>query len=65
MRAADQVEEVQAYIDDQLGVYFGDHYRSIALGTKGGDELARALASLQPDVLFSRLFIDILKEQYN
>lgn len=64
LRAADQVEEVQAYIDDQLGVYFGDHYRSIALGTKGGDELARALASLQPDVLFSRLFIDILKEQY-
>lgn len=64
LRAADQVEEVQAYIDDQLGVYFGDHYRSIALGTKGGDELARALTSLQPDVLFSRLFIDILKEQY-
>lgn len=63
LRAADQVEEVQAYVDDQLGVYFGEHCRSITLGNRGGEELARALTALQPDALFSRLFIDILKDQ--
>ncbi|WP_265434840.1 dynamin family protein [Aeromonas salmonicida] len=63
LRATNQVEEVQSYIDDQLGVYFGAHYRSIALGNQGGSELAHALTTLQPDALFSRLFLDILKEQ--
>ncbi|WP_279473832.1 dynamin family protein [Aeromonas caviae] len=63
LRATNQVEEVQSYIDDQLGVYFGAHYRSIALGNQGGGELAHALTTLQPDALFSRLFLDILKEQ--
>ncbi|EIU5250893.1 TPA: hypothetical protein L4623_005739 [Pseudomonas aeruginosa] len=63
LRAPDQVEEVQAYVDDQLGVYFGDQCRSITLGNRGGEELSRALATLQPDALFSRLFIDILKDQ--
>ncbi|NNA98447.1 dynamin family protein [Pseudomonas gessardii] len=63
LRAADQVEDVQAYIDDQLGVYFGEHCRSITLGNRGGEELTRALTALQPDALFSRLFIDILKDQ--
>ncbi|AJE20117.1 dynamin family protein [Azotobacter chroococcum] len=63
LRAADQVEEVQSYIDDQLEVYFGEHCRSITLGKRGGKELTRALIALQPDTLFSRLFIDILKDQ--
>lgn len=63
LRATNQVEEVQSYIDDQLGGYFGAHYRSIALGNQGGGELAHALTTLQPDALFSRLFLDILKEQ--
>lgn len=63
LRAADQVEDVQAYIDDQLGVYFGEHYRSITIGNRGGEELKNALTALQPDTLFSRLFIDILKDQ--
>jgi GTP-binding protein EngB required for normal cell division len=26
LRAADQVDEVRAYIDDQISVYFGEHY---------------------------------------
>lgn len=63
LRAADQVKEVQAYVDDQLEVYFGEHCHSITVGNRGGEELSRALATLQPDALFSRLFIDILKEQ--
>lgn len=63
LRAPDQVEEVQAYIDDQLGVYFGEHCRSIALGNQDGEELTNALTALQPNALFSRLFIDILKDQ--
>lgn len=63
LRAADQVEDVQAYIDDQLGVYFGEHYRSIPLGNRGGEELTHALTALKPDALFSHLFIDILKDQ--
>lgn len=63
LRATDQVENIQAYIDDQLEVYFGNHYRSIPLGNQGGEELAHALSALQPDALFSHLFIDILKEQ--
>lgn len=63
LRAADQVEEVQAYVDDQLGVYFGQHYRSLTLGNRGGEELKNALTALQPDALFSRLFIDVLKDQ--
>lgn len=63
LRAPDQVEDVQAYIDDQLGVYFGEHCRSIALGNQGGEELTNALTALQPNALFSRLFIDILKDQ--
>lgn len=63
LRASDQVEEVQAYVDDQLGVYFGEHYRSLTLGNRGGEELKNALAALQPDALFSRLFIDVLKDQ--
>ena len=63
LRAPDQVEEVRAYIDDQLGVYFGNHCRCITLGNRGGEELSRALVTLQPDVLFSRLFIDILKDR--
>lgn len=63
LRAADQVEEVQAYIDEQLEVYFGAHCRSITLDNRDGEELTRALTALQPDELFSRLFIDILKDQ--
>lgn len=63
LRAADQVEEVRAYVDDQLGVYFGERCRSIPLGKRGGEELTRALTALQPEELFSRLFIDILKDQ--
>lgn len=63
LRAADQVEEVQAYVDDQLGVYFGNHHRSLIIGNRGGEALQNALSALQPDVLFSRLFIDILKDQ--
>lgn len=63
LRAADQVQEVQAYVDDQLGVYFGEHYRSLTLGNRSGEELKRALTALQPDALFSRLFSDILKDQ--
>jgi len=63
LRAADQVKEVQAYVDDQLGVYFGDHHRSLTVGNRDGEALQHALSELQPDVLFSRLFIDILKDQ--
>ncbi|WP_429212433.1 dynamin family protein [Aeromonas veronii] len=63
LRATNQVEEVQSYIDDQLRVYFGAHYHSIALGNQGGGELVHALTTLQPDALFSHLFLDILKEQ--
>lgn len=63
LRATNQIEEVQSYIDDQLRVYFGAHYRSIALGNQGGSELVHALTPLQPDALFSHLFLDILKEQ--
>ncbi|EKP0318867.1 dynamin family protein [Aeromonas veronii] len=63
LRATNQIEEVQSYIDDQLRVYFGAHYRSIALGNQGGGELVHALTTLQPDALFSHLFLDILKEQ--
>ncbi|MEH8263648.1 dynamin family protein [Aeromonas veronii] len=63
LRATNQVEEVQSYIDDQLRVYFCAHYRSIALGNQGGGELVHALTTLQPDALFSHLFLDILKEQ--
>ncbi|UBR45428.1 dynamin family protein [Aeromonas veronii] len=63
LRATNQIEEVQSYIDDQLRVYFGAHYRSIALGNQEGGELVHALTTLQPDALFSHLFLDILKEQ--
>ncbi|WP_047306821.1 dynamin family protein [Pseudomonas fluorescens] len=63
LRAADQVDEVRAYIDDQLSVYFGEHCTSVAVGNRGGEELTQALTALQPDALFSRLFIDILKDQ--
>ncbi|MFV3287181.1 dynamin family protein [Pseudomonas sp. NY11955] len=63
LRAADQVEEVRAYVDDQLGVYFGDHHRSLTVGNRDGEALQQALSALQPDTLFSRLFIDILKDQ--
>ena len=63
LRAADQADEVRAYIDDQLSVYFGEHCTSVAVGNRGGEELTQALTALQPDALFSRLFIDILKDQ--
>lgn len=63
LRAADQVKDVQAYIDDQLGVYFGEHYSSITIGNRDGEVLTSALTALQPDALFSHLFIDILKDQ--
>lgn len=63
LRAADQVKDVQAYIDDQLGVYFGEHYSSITIGNRDGKVLTSALTALQPDALFSHLFIDILKDQ--
>lgn len=63
LRAADQVNEVRAYIDDQLSVYFGEHCSSVTVGNRSGEELTRALTALQPDALFSRLFLDILKDQ--
>jgi GTP-binding protein EngB required for normal cell division len=63
LRAADQVDEVRAYIDDQLSVYFGEHCASVAVGNRGGEELTRALTALQPEALFSHLFIDVLKDQ--
>lgn len=63
LRAADQVKEVQSYIDDQLSVYFGEHCHCFTLGNHDSEELSRALATLQPDTLFSHLFIEILKDQ--
>lgn len=63
LRAADQVSEVRAYIDDQLSVYFGEHCTCVAVGNRTAEELSRALTALQPDALFSNLFIDVLKDQ--
>lgn len=63
LRAADQVKEVKDYINDQLEVYFGEGYRSITLENKNGQELQRELLAIQPEMLFSRLFLDALKAQ--
>ncbi|MDM9597091.1 hypothetical protein QTN23_24095 [Pseudomonas shirazica] len=69
LRAADQVEDVQAYIDDQLGVYFGEHYRSIPLGNRGGEELTHALTALQPErnapSTISNSFVDEIQRRIN
>jgi GTP-binding protein EngB required for normal cell division len=63
LRAQEQVDEVLAYVDDQLGVYFSNRYKSVPVGNQGGSELAQALAGLNPEALFEALFSDILKDQ--
>jgi len=49
LRAQEQVDEVLAYIDDQLDV-FSSHYKSVPVGRQGGQELATALRVLNTDV---------------
>lgn len=63
LRAPDQIEEVQAYVNDQLLAYFGPNHTSVAIRTRNGEELARELKALQPEELFAKLFIDVLKDQ--
>lgn len=63
LRAADQVKEIQTYINDQLEVFFDKHYACLTVSNESSAELVKALSFLQPDALFSDLFIDILKEQ--
>lgn len=63
LRGQEQVDEVQAYIDDQLKTFFGDSHHVIPVGDQNSYPLAAALGSIDPEKLFSTLFLDTLKDQ--
>jgi len=63
LRSAAQVEEVRGYIDEQLQVYFEGSHRTLLIGKGNIDAFAQALQKIDPNNLFDRLFLDLLKGQ--
>lgn len=63
LRAPEQVAEVAAYVDEQLQMYFGPGHQVIPAGNQGAYPLAEALKSIDPEKLFTNLFLDTLKDQ--
>lgn len=64
LRGQEQVDEVRSYIDDQLNTYFGESHRVIPVGDEHSHPLAAALDIIDPEQLFSKLFLDTLKDQH-
>lgn len=63
LRSPAQVEEVRGYIDEQLHVYFEGSQRTLLSGRDNSDAFAQALQQIDPNALFDRLFLDLLKGQ--
>lgn len=63
LRSPAQVEEVRGYIDEQLHVYFEGSQRTLLSGKDNSDAFAQALQQIDPNALFDRLFLDLLKGQ--
>lgn len=63
LRSPAQVEEVRGYIDEQLHMYFEDSQRTLLSGKDNSDAFAQALQQIDPNALFDRLFLDLLKGQ--
>ncbi len=63
LRAPAQVDEVCAHIDEQLQTYFGDDYKALPVGKGDVARFAKALGSIDPNELFTRMFSDTLKNQ--
>lgn len=63
LRAAEQVEEVSGHIDDQLEVYFNADKHVIPIDNTSTAALSNLLATINPETLFSNVFLDGLKDQ--
>ena len=63
LRSPQQVDEVRAHIDDQLGVYFDEKLKSVPIGLHEGKRFVEILNGLDPNAIFSDLFVDMLKDQ--
>ena len=63
LRAAQQVEDVAAYINEQLQDYFQADHRVTTLGNQTSAPFARVLQSINAEALFSHLFLETLKNQ--
>lgn len=63
LRAPAQVDEVCAHIDEQLQTYFGDDYKTLPISKGDTARFAKALVSINPNELFTRMFSDTLKNQ--
>lgn len=64
LRAPEQVQEISAYIDEQLQLYFGMEKQIIVLGNQSANALADLLGAVDPERLFHNLFINRLKDQH-
>lgn len=63
LRSSEQIAEVKQYVEEQLSLHFGDSFNVLLVGSSDGHPLDKALRVLEPEVMFSAIFIDLLKEQ--
>ncbi|QKJ86948.1 GTPase [Paramixta manurensis] len=63
LRAAEQVKEVSDYIDNQLELYFSAEKHVIPIDNTSSAALSGLLATIDPEILFSNVFLDGLKDQ--
>lgn len=63
LRAAEQVKEVSDYIDDQLELYFSAEKHVIPIDNTSSVAFSDLLATINPETLFSNMFLDGLKDQ--
>lgn len=64
LRARSEVDEIGKVISEQAETFFGECGPVVATGLSGGAELEAVLTSINPEVLFQRLFCDSLKNQH-
>lgn len=63
LRAPNQIEEVSRYINEQIETYFDTRSRAIPVGDQDAKPIIEAVKSINPDALFSGIFLPVLKNE--
>jgi len=64
LRSRSEAEEVAEILQDQIEEYFDIDKQVILIDDNGGESLQKILLSIEPEQLFSNLFIERLRENY-
>lgn len=63
LKGPQQVQAVVEYVDEQLAVHFGPDHKSVPVGKSDAEPLTRAFEAIDPEELFPRLFIEVLRDE--